>query len=100
VHLDRLPAQVSSRLVREIWPELDARDLEAARQQRSRRLSRPAADLEQRVARLQFGERDEVVEQLFGIVRARGVVPFRRRVEGAAERFALVLGRSYRPPEM
>jgi hypothetical protein len=99
VHLDR-PAQVSSRLLRKICAELDANDREAACQQRSRRLSRPAADLEQRVARLQLGERDEVVEQLFGIVRARGVVPFRRRVECAAERLALVFGRSYRPPEM
>jgi hypothetical protein len=99
VHLDR-PAEVSSRLLRKFRSELDADHCEAACQQRSRRLSRPAADLEQRVARLEAGEPDEVVEQLFGIVRARGVVPFRRRVEGAAERLALVFGRSYRPPEM
>jgi hypothetical protein len=99
VHLDR-PAQVSPRLSREFRPELDADDCEAAGEQRPRRLSRPAADLEQRVARLEAGERDEIVEELVGIVRARRVVPFSRRVEGSAERLARVLDRSYRPPEM
>ena len=100
LHLDRQSAQVSPGLLGETGAQLDAQHRKAAREEGARRLARPTADLEQPVARRQARQRDEVVEQLSGIVRTRAVVSFRYRVEGAAERLALVFGRSYLPPEM
>ena len=51
-------------MLRELRAELDADDREAALEQRPRRLAGRAADLEQPRARLEPGERDEVVEEL------------------------------------
>jgi hypothetical protein len=56
-----LHAHRPSRLRREPRPALDALDVEPAREQRPRRLSRGAADLEQTGARRERGEFDEVL---------------------------------------
>src|SRR5579884_1708166 len=88
VHLDVETRERSPRMRGERLAELDADDPEAALGERPRRLAGGAADLEQPVARLEAGERDEVVEELGRVRRARRVVLLGHGVEDAAERVA------------
>ena len=65
----------------ESLPQLDARDPEATPRERQRRLSRPAADLDDPRAFRKLGQRGEVVEDLFRVGRTRPVVELRDFLE-------------------
>jgi hypothetical protein len=84
--LDREAGQVAACLLGELRAHLDADDGEAALEQRTGRLAGPRADLQQPVAGLEVGQRDEVVEQLIRVRGPRRVVKTRRHLEGVPER--------------
>jgi len=69
-----------------------ANDREAALKQWLSRLAGRAPDLEQPASRFEPGQLDEVVEQLLGIRRPRGVVDVSGAVEGPPQRLGRPAG--------
>ena len=61
---------------------VECRDREAARCEMGGRLACAAADFKNAIAGLQIRRRHDVVEQCFGVIRARGIVQRRNCAEG------------------
>ena len=91
-HLDAVRRQVLPRTGREFLAEFDASDPVPARGQRPGRLPGRAAHLEQPVAGLDPGGRDQVLVQLGRVLRPGPVVAVRRLPERLAQRHPLGFG--------
>ena len=81
--------EVAARDRREVVAELDARDVEPARDEITCRLARAAADLEHTRARVQLRERHEVVEHLRRIPGPSAVVELCDLLEGGSQALAV-----------
>jgi hypothetical protein len=91
-HLDRESGQVPAGDGGELGAELDTGDAETAPGQREGRLARGAAHLEQSIAGHEVRQRDQVVEEGFGIVRPDPVVALGGLIERLSQPFALIVG--------
>jgi hypothetical protein len=91
-HFDRQSGQVLARDLGHLGAELDAGDPEPAPGQRPRGLARSAAHLEQGIARLQAGQRDEIIEQGVRILRTDPIVALGGLVKRLPQPLALLVG--------